>query len=152
MPKLCIIPCGKKKVWDIKGDIGPVPAKEAYIGTLHRLCENYANHFQLDWVVLSAKHGFLLPDDIVPENYDLTFNHKSDRIVTTEFLQKQIHTKGLDNYQQCIVLTGKKYNRVIHNSFQATSPHVVFPLQGCGGIGRIQQQLKQAVENNQALH
>ncbi|WP_153461838.1 MULTISPECIES: DUF6884 domain-containing protein [Sediminibacillus] len=152
MKQLCIIPCGKKKVWDKQADAGPVTARNAYIGTFHRLCEAYAEHFNMDWVVLSAKHGFLLPTDIVPENYDLTFNQKSDQIVTADFLASQLKYKRLDVYRRLVVLTGRKYKPIISAAFSGINPEMFFPLEGCKGIGHMQQRLKSAVADNTPIH
>ena len=41
------------------------------------------------WVILSAKHGFLRPNDIVLENYDLAFDSKSDKVISIEQLQNR---------------------------------------------------------------
>ncbi len=81
MSAICIIPCGKKKIWDKYPSEGAVSAEEAYIGTFHRLAEQYAKKFFNDWIIISAKHGFLLPHDIVPENYDLTFGQKGKKTI-----------------------------------------------------------------------
>ncbi|WP_053219882.1 DUF6884 domain-containing protein [Virgibacillus senegalensis] len=152
MKQLCIIPCGRKKIWDKQAETGPVTAKEAYIGTFHRLCEAYADHFKIDWVVLSAKHGFLFPSDIVPENYDLTFNHKSDQIVTKAYLASQVKAKHLDVYTQLIALTGRKYKPFISAGFSSVSPDINYPLEGCTGIGHMQQRLKRAVQDDVPIH
>ncbi|SDL80775.1 DUF6884 domain-containing protein [Sediminibacillus halophilus] len=152
MKSLCIIPCGKKKIWDKQADVGPVSAREAYIGTFHHLCETYADHFKLDWVVLSAKHGFLLPKDIVPENYDVTFNQKSNQIVTGDFLANQVKNKHLDVFPRIVVLTGRKYKPFISAAFSLPNPEIVYPLEGCKGIGHMQQRLKTAVANDTPIH
>ncbi|MDL4842199.1 DUF6884 domain-containing protein [Aquibacillus rhizosphaerae] len=152
MKQLCIIPCGKKKIWDKNKNIGPVTAKEAYIGIFHSICERYANtFFKENWVILSAKHGLLLPSDIVEENYDLTFNMKSNQIITISKLKEQIINKRLDHYQDIIVLTGKKYKPIVESSFKDISS-IQFPLEGSKGIGHMQQRLKYAVVNKTPIH
>ncbi|UFU00834.1 hypothetical protein KO561_07850 [Radiobacillus kanasensis] len=148
--KLCIIPCGNKKIWDKHLDAGPTVAKEAYIGTFHRLCEQYADHFQLDWVVLSAKHGFLYPDDWVVGPYDLSFNHKGKAIISMERLQEQVKDKGLDKYAELVLLTGKKYRPIVHTCFPEHP--VQYPLQDCPGIGYMQKKLKESIESGMPIH
>ncbi|MRH41823.1 hypothetical protein GH741_03945 [Aquibacillus halophilus] len=150
MGQLCIIPCGTKKIWDRRGDIGPVRAQEAYIGTFHNLCERYAEMFFNQWVILSAKYGYLLPDDIVDANYDVTFNQKSNEIISTEELRKQVQNKFLYNNEGIVVLTGKKYIDVVTSSFQQED--IQFPLTSCKGIGYMQQKLKFAIEHSQPIH
>ena len=152
MKQLAIIPCGRKKIWDVDSTKGPTEAKDAYIGVLHRLCEQYAVMFCDQWVVISAKHGYLLPNDIVPQNYDLTFGMKKDlSIITEEELLVQTKQKELTNYDQVIALTGKKYQPIIEKTF-GSDIKVHYPLLGTKGIGEMQQRLKYAIENNTPLH
>ncbi|ASK63692.1 hypothetical protein CFK37_16775 [Virgibacillus phasianinus] len=153
MRQLSIIPCGKKKIWDKQRDHGPAKASQTYIGTFHRLCRNYALQFTDQWVVLSAKHGFLLPADIVDENYDVTFKqkHNSTEIITIDRLQQQVREKQLDRYDELIILAGKKYKKVIADSFNCDMPKK-FPLETFSGMGYMQQALKQAVADNRPLH
>ncbi|MBT2216254.1 hypothetical protein F3157_18970 [Virgibacillus dakarensis] len=151
MKQLGIIPCGIKKVWDKYPELGAVPAMEAYIGTFHTLCRNYAKTFTDNWVILSAKHGFLFAEDIVDGPYDVTFNQKSDEIISMEQLREQVRMKQLDKYDEIIVLTGKKYKRVVYGSFGESIP-ITFPLLKCSGIGYMQQVLKRAVNQGKPIH
>lgn len=151
MRQLSIIPCGKKKIWNKKSERGATKAKHAYIGTFHTLCRNYTLQFIDQWVVLSAKHGFLLPEDMVDENYDVTFNQDSNEIITIEKLQEQVREKKLDQFDELIILTGKKYKKVIEGSFNDDMPRK-FPFEAYSGMGYMQQALKQAVENNNPIH
>jgi hypothetical protein len=36
MKRLCIIPCGAKKIWDVDPGIGPSAAKDVYLSPFHR--------------------------------------------------------------------------------------------------------------------
>ena len=54
-------------------------AKDVYISPFGKACQAYATMFFENWVILSAKHGFLRPNDIVLENYDLAFDSKAMR-------------------------------------------------------------------------
>lgn len=150
MRVLSIIPCGRKKIWDKYPDFGAVPAKDAYIGTLHQRSRQYAEMFTDQWVVLSAKHGFLFADDVVDGQYDVTFNQKNDEIVTIDSLTKQVKDKQLDQFDCLVVLTGKKYKPVINEVF-TEDISISFPLLRYGGIGYILQALKQAVETKTPL-
>lgn len=150
MKQLSIIPCGRKKIWDRHEDMGAVQAKEAYIGTLHHLCRNYAESFTDAWVVLSAKYGFLFPEDIVPGQYNVTFNQKSDEIITNDKLKEQVREKKLNQFDMLVVLTGKKYKPVINGAFDSNQQRT-YPLLQYSGIGYMQQALKQAVQNNEPI-
>ena len=111
MKQLCIIPCGKRKIWDKQPDAGEQKAQDSYIGTFHQLCQQYARLFFTDWVIISAKHGFLLPNDIVPENYDLSFSMKKTEVIGIKELQKQIVMKGLSSFEHIVVFEEKSLNR-----------------------------------------
>lgn len=43
----------------------PAPARHLYTGQLFRASVRYAEAASLPWAVLSAKHGLLLPDDVI---------------------------------------------------------------------------------------
>ncbi|WP_139488249.1 DUF6884 domain-containing protein [Brevibacillus dissolubilis] len=146
--RLCIIPCGQSKIWDKYPHAGTTQAKDAYTGAFHKSCQRYANRFFTDWVILSAKHGFLCPTDVLHENYDVGFQHKSDEVITIGRLQQQLSEKGLSHYDEITVLGGKKYVKVVEQTF---GPHVHYryPLRGCKGIGYMLQRLAQAVESGQ---
>jgi hypothetical protein len=66
MNTLCIIPCGSAKIWDKDSDAGPTAAQYVYTGGFSMNCKQYAMMFYPNsWCILSAKYGFLLPDDVV---------------------------------------------------------------------------------------
>jgi hypothetical protein len=145
MNRLCIIPCGSRKIWDIHAAAGPTEARQAYVGAFHKACQRYAVTFFTDWVILSAKHGFLLPDDIVPSNYDLAFNHKSTDIISIDSLRQQLVDKRLDHIKEIVMLGGKKHARVMSQLYDP-SFSVTYPLSDCKGIGYMLQKL-----NNELL-
>ena len=73
MNTLCVTPCGSKKIRDIFPEAGPTPARDVYIGPFAQKCQQYAQGFYpLEWCILSAKYGFLFPDDIVPGPYNVS--------------------------------------------------------------------------------
>ncbi|ARU63050.1 hypothetical protein CBW65_20280 [Tumebacillus avium] len=153
MKRLCIIPCGSRKIWDTQPDFtGPAAARHTYTGTFHRLCQAYARQFfGEDWVILSAKHGFLRPEDIVPENYDVRFTSSNPlRDVSLEAFIEQAKAKGLTGYDDITILGGKKYTVVVPAVF-GDAPAYHTPLKGCTGIGFMQQRLNQALAQGREL-
>lgn len=148
--RLCITPCGAAKIWDRHPERGGVPAKEAYISAFGVACHTYADTFFDHWIILSAKHGFLFPTDIVPENYDLAFNSGSPDIITTEALKQQAKEKGLNTFDEIFVVAGQKHIKVVREVF-GTDCTYRFPLQGCKGIGYMLQKLKKAVQENKEI-
>ncbi|GGE60547.1 DUF6884 domain-containing protein [Priestia taiwanensis] len=149
MKRLCIIPCGKKKIWDVIPEVGPTIAKQVYISPFGKACQEYASTFFCTWVVLSAKHGFLFPDDVVDENYDLAFDSKDSKVITGEELYEQMIKKQLIEYDEVVVLGGKKHYRVVENLYPKEK--LTFPLQGLKGIGYMLQRLNRAVEEEKEI-
>lgn len=144
MKRLCIIPCGKKKIWDKHSNYGPMEAKDVYISPFGKACQAYASMFFENWVILSAKHGFLRPSDIVSENYDLAFDSKSDEVISIEKLQKQMVDKSLLQFDEIVLLAGKKHKKVVTKLYPEEM--ITYPLEGCKGIGYMLQRLKEAVK------
>ncbi|HFJ9463471.1 hypothetical protein PDN28_13020 [Bacillus cereus] len=149
MKRLCIIPCGKKKIWDKHSDYGPMEAKDVYISPFGKACQAYATMFFENWVILSAKHGFLRPSDIVLENYDLAFDSKSDEVISIEQLQKQMVDKSLLQFDEIVLLAGKKYKKVVTKLYPEEM--ITYPLEGCKGIGYMLQRLKEAVKEGEEI-
>ncbi|PEE33157.1 DUF6884 domain-containing protein [Bacillus cereus] len=149
MKRLCIIPCGKKKIWDKHSDYGPMEAKDVYISPFGKACQAYATMFFENWVILSAEHGFLRPSDIVLENYDLAFDSKSDEVISIEQLQKQMVDKSLLQFDEIVLLAGKKHKKVVTKLYPEEM--ITYPLEGCKGIGYMLQRLKEAVKEREEI-
>ncbi|ASS75149.1 hypothetical protein CIG75_09255 [Tumebacillus algifaecis] len=153
MKRLCIIPCGSRKIWDQHPDFaGPAEAQHTYTGTLHKLCQAYAKKFfGDDWLILSAKHGLLRPEDIVSENYDVRFTSNNPlRHVSLQAFMRQVEEKGLTAYDDITILGGKKYTLIVPAIFGNTRTYHM-PLQGCKGIGFMLQRLKRALAEGKEL-
>lgn len=149
MKRICIIPCGKKKIWDKHSDYGPMEAKDVYISPFGKACQAYATMFFENWVILSAKHGFLRPNDIVLENYDLAFDSKSDEVINIEQLQKQMVDKSLLQFDEIVLLAGKKHKKVVTKLYPEEM--ITYPLEGCKGIGYMLLRLKEAVKEGEEI-
>ncbi len=151
MNRLCIIPCGVKKIWDTAAaPAGPCPAKQAYISPFHRKCQAYADRFFNHWAILSAKHGFLLPDDKLDENYDVAFGSGHPEIISMRELKRQVSEKRLDRFEEIVVLGGKKFTGIVPGVFSGES-RIYFPLVGSKGIGDMLQKLNRALERNESF-
>jgi hypothetical protein len=146
MKTLCIIPCGSKKIWDINPDAGPKMAKEVYIGSFAKKCKQYAETFYPGcWCILSAKYGFLFPDDEVPESYNVTFNDKKTNPISTDKLSEQAKKKGFDQYDNIIVIGGINYTDRISEIF--SDKRISTPLKDCKGMGYMMGKLNDAIIN-----
>lgn len=151
MSTLAILPCGKRKIWDKDPDHGPAYVDEAYTGTLHLLTKRYAEIFCDEWVILSGKHGFCSKKEIIKDDYNLTFGMNEKGLITDETLKKQIEDKALDRFDQVVILTGKKHQKVIQR-IGGISISDLYPLLGTRGIGEMQHLLKKAIDEETPLH
>ena len=91
---LVIVPCGLAKIWDKDPYAGPTPARDTYTGAPFRVNSEYAERFGDSWVILSAKYGFLNPDDIVEGPYNVTFKRRSPRPIDGAALRQQALDRG----------------------------------------------------------
>ncbi len=142
---LCIVPCGSKKIWDKYPDTGPTPAEEVYIGSFAKKCQEYAKKFYPDsWCILSAKHGFLFPHDIVEKPYEVTFNKKYTNPISIDELTVQKLDKKLNEYNKIVLVAGKNYSSIVDELF--TEPKIETPLEGCKGIGYMMSRLNKLID------
>jgi hypothetical protein len=144
---LVIVPCGRSKIWDKNPDIGYSPAKDAYVGSPFKVNRKYAECFGNEWVILSAKYGFVLPDFALPGPYEVTFKRKSSGPVLVDVLRQQINKLSLGNFSQIVGLGGKEYRAAIVEAFAKTDIEVHFPFAGLP-IGKAMQAIKQAIEKS----
>ena len=147
MKTLCIVPCGSKKIWSKNPNAGSVKAKDVYIGPFAKKCQQYARHFHPEfWCILSAKHGFLFPDDIIPEDYNVTFNKKKTKPIAVSDLKQQAKCKGITEVENVVVLGGKEYEKMVREIF--SNSNIRTPLKGAGGIGKMMQMIGQLIRVN----
>ena len=152
MKNLCIVPCGKRKIWNDKRkrDLGSVEAKYAYTGPFSTKCREYAEKFYpREWCILSAKYGFVLPEEMISGPYDVSFNDKKTCPITIDELMIQIRQKKLDEIENVVVLGGKRYAAITEKVFLGKS--VSNPLANCRGLGYMMQKINQAIRNGNTL-
>ena len=127
---LVIIPCGRAKIWDKSPDAGPVPAPHAYIGAPFTVNRRYAEASGSEWVILSAKYGFLRPTDLVPGPYEVTFKRPASNPVGVAVLQDQVRQMQLDRYAEVVGLGGKEYRTAVEAAFAGLAVRLRFPFTG----------------------
>lgn len=142
---LCIISCGSKKVWDKKPDIGYIEAKNAYTGNYFKKNMLYASTFYKNWVILSAKYGFLYPDQLIEGPYDLSFNMSNPNVINIEQLKKQVREKNLFQYEEIVVLGGSQYVKIVKEVY-GNYYNYCLPFKNCKGIGHMMQILNNAIK------
>jgi len=144
MKTLCITPCGSKKIWDVNPIAGPTKAKNVYIGPFVQKCQQYAKVFYPNsWCILSAKYGFLFPEDKIPGPYNVTFNKKATNPISNEELEVQAAKKGLNQFNKIVVLGGKNY--VVRTMKVFAGKEILTPLKGCKGMGYMMGKMNDAI-------
>ena len=127
---LVVVPCGQAKIWKKDPTHGPAKAKNAYIGASFRVNRTFAEKFADKWIILSAKYGFIDPDFVIPEDYDVTFTKPSTNPITVDGVKDQLkHRKDLRRYDAVIALGGQNYTDIVKQVFMNFS-RVLLPTEG----------------------
>lgn len=145
LPKktLAVIACSKSKVWDHGTHQGGALAKDTYTGTFFKLASNLAARDADAWVVLSARHGFLLPNSRVPGPYNAKLKARTT-YSATERLRSQAIQKGLLNYRNVVVFGGTHYVSTVKQTFAPFGQEVTTPFKEGTRIGTRLGLLKRA--------
>ena len=150
MKTICVVPCGAKKIWDKYPEAGPMPAKDVYIGPFAKKCKEYAVKFYpTSWCILSAKYGFLLPDDIVPGPYNVSFNDPESGQIPLLVLAVVGLNKNMFDYEKIVVLGGSNYVDICRQIFKYKE--ISAPLKDCKGIGDKIDKLNEAILEGKKL-
>jgi hypothetical protein len=112
--------------------------------------KEYAEKFGDSWVILSAKYGFIRPDFIIPESYNVTFKQKFTNPIAVGKLRRQVVEMGLIDYDIVIGLGGKEYRQMIQQSFAGTDVVTEFPFAGLP-IGKAMQALLRSIDSGNML-
>lgn len=147
MGTLVVVPCGKRKVWDELPRCGPTQAEEAYIGAPFKVNKQYAIAFGEKWVILSAKYGFINPDFIIPENYNVTFNDAATNPITIDRLREQVNEKNLNAFNTVVALGSTTYSNIVSKAFLDTGAKVFAPAAGLR-LGVAMGKVKTAIREN----
>lgn len=151
MKKICIVPCGKEKIWKKYPDVGPTPAKDVYTGTFAKKCQEYARKFYDEaYLILSAKYGFLSPNDIVPGDYNVTFTKPSTHPITIPELIQIAQDKQLLQFECFVIIAGRIYSEIARQVF--FKKIIETPLAGCRDMFEMIKLMQQAIKEGQPIH
>lgn len=141
-----IIPCGKRKVWRREPGRGPAPARDAYVSTPFCLARRFAELYGDRYYVLSAKHGLLAPDELIPADYDVTFLRPETNPISVEVIRRQLAAAlPAPGGYKVIALGGREYLMAIEEACAplAITPH--FPFAGLP-VGKSLAALRRAID------
>ncbi len=146
--ELCVVTPSRRKIWD-SGGLMPVKAGEAYTGTFSRKCQRYASMFYPSWCILDAMHGFLFPEDEIPQPHGRCLFRKETGPISVDELRRQVRSMCLDGYDRIVVLGGRRFIELVEEAFP--DRRVRAPLAGRGGIGHMMGALGAAMSAGRRL-
>jgi hypothetical protein len=146
---LVIVPCGQRKIWDTQPERGSIAARDVYTGAPFKVNRAYAERFANYWVILSAKYGFIPPDYLISEPYNVTFKKATTNPITVDVLRQQIYAQQLDRFDTLIGLGGQDYRSMVEATFADTSVRRHYPFAGLT-LGKAMQAEKRAIAYGQS--
>ena len=81
------------------------------------------------WCILSAKYGFVFPNDEI-ENYNVTFRSRSSEVIDVPRLREQVAAKRLSRFTSVQILGGSKYVERTVAAFASSRLSIEAPLAG----------------------
>lgn len=150
MSVLAIVQCGQRKIWDKNPDAGPTAAKDAYVSPYFKKNRAYAERFADQWVILSAKYGFVQPDTEI-QNYNVTFLNSASNPISIHDLRRQVQQMRLYGFSEVLVIGGSVYAAVIQQAFGETTCPIHLPFKKFRGIGYIQQAVGNALKSGKPI-
>ena len=130
--KLVIVGCGKSKIWDNDEDhgVGPQRAEDAYTSHCSKLKRQLAEREGCDWMILSAKYGFIRPDFIIPCAYNVTFKSQSTNPISVPELTQQVEDQKMGRYDEIAIIAGIEYINRIREAFRGRAATIHGPFAG----------------------
>jgi hypothetical protein len=128
--RLIIIGCGKSKIWDKHPGAGPQKAEDVYTSSYAKVKRKYARSRGCDWMILSAKYGFIRPNFVIPSTYNVTFDDLSTCPISVLELRQQVKGQGLGRYDEITVVGGSKYIERTREAFQGMRVKIDTPFAG----------------------
>lgn len=120
-PRIGLVACASKKASE------PTEARYLYTSPLFRAASTYVSNTCDRWFILSAKHGLVLPDQVI-EPYDLTLKDvgQSGRRAWRDRVLAHLRELGLFG-KNAIAATfelhaGEHYRRQLERPLRATTP------------------------------
>jgi hypothetical protein len=148
--RLVVIPCGSAKIWASNPHAGPTRARHAYVSSHFRNNLHYAETFGDTCLILSAKYGFITPDFVIPDSYEVTFKRKVTKPITPSQLADQVRQQHLERFSLVEVVAGADYADCVRTAFAHSSVRINCPLAGLP-LGKGWQRVNRALASDTPL-
>jgi hypothetical protein len=129
MKSLVVVPSGRRKIWEMNPNARPTLAKNVYTGPPFKVNREYAETFSDKWVILSPKYGFIEPDFIISEDYDVRFDVPKTNPIELSTLREQVKDR-FSEYPCIVALGGSTYANLVVETFRSTDRKVLTPSTG----------------------
>jgi hypothetical protein len=119
-------------------------AKDMYRGRLFKAVRKFCERMEFDYVIISAKHGLIFPEQII-EGYEKEIQTNKD----VENIRSVVEGKLkliLEKYDKIIVVAGEKYRRVLQGVWD--DRFISVRSKGYGDLCRI---IENATERTESL-
>lgn len=133
--KICLVSCVSEKREKA------APARDLYTSKWFLKARRLVETNNLQWFILSAKHGLLHPEKII-EPYDCTLNNfrVKERKAWAKNVEQQMEAE-LPDADEIIILAGEKYWKYLIFYLENRFSKITMPLKG-KRIGQQNQWLK----------
>lgn len=148
--RLVIIGCGRSKIWDKHQDAGPQMAEDVYTSSYTTVKREYAQSQACDWMILSAKYGFIHPEFVIPGPYDVTFDDPSTNPISVSELERQVEEQGLTRYDEVAVIGGRKYVERTRDAFAGTGVRIHAPFEDYS-MGQQMHMMRQEMQGQDVV-
>lgn len=134
--RVALVSCVKSKL------DRPAPAKDLYTSALFRALRAYAENSADEWLILSAEHGLVEPDQVLAP-YERTLNRmpKAQRNEWAARVKDELAAR-IPTGADIIILAGERYREGLVPFLRARGNLVEIPLEGLS-LGRQLQRLKE---------
>ena len=129
MKSLVVVPSGRRKIWEMNPNARPTLAKNVYTGPPFKVNREYAETFSDKWVILSPKYGFIEPDFIISEDYDVRFDVPKTNPIELSTLREQVKDR-FSEYPCIVALGGSTYANLVVETFKSNDRKVLTPSTG----------------------
>lgn len=110
----------------------PAPARDLYRSQLFRLARAYAEACGLPWLILSARHGAIAPDQVL-EPYDQRLPaRRIDRVQWGTMVAEQLLQLAHGDRLQLVSLCGAAYTDTLEAAIERAGGAIAHPLRGLG--------------------
>lgn len=147
--KLCVVPCGQREVWNVNPNAGPPKRKTFTSAPLQKRAFNTLRSFIRRATLFSQPSMTFSSEEIIPEDYNVTFNDLRTNPISVDELRRQAEKKGLMKYDEIVVVAGSKYANIVKSVF--VGKRVRAPLAGLGGMGPMISAMKKAIKEGKEL-